>query len=75
RFLPTARRAGGAGALRASAMDGLETCYANCASRRGGWRVAPVSEKNASGASAICSLRSFIWRVAHLHSSSRALRR
>ncbi|MCI82643.1 hypothetical protein A2U01_0103917, partial [Trifolium medium] len=51
------------------------TCFVNCASRRRGWRVAPVSEKNASGTSAKCALRSFMWRVAHLHSSSHALRR
>ncbi|MCI90940.1 hypothetical protein A2U01_0112234, partial [Trifolium medium] len=31
----------------------------NCASRRRGWRVAPVSEMIASGASANCALRSF----------------
>ncbi|MCI85030.1 hypothetical protein A2U01_0106308, partial [Trifolium medium] len=35
-------------------------CSVNCASHRRGWGVAPVSEKNASGASAICALRNFI---------------
>ncbi|MCI64975.1 hypothetical protein A2U01_0086233, partial [Trifolium medium] len=48
-------------------------CQLRVARRR--WRVAPVSEKNASRASAKCALRSFMWRVAHLHSSPRALRR
>ncbi|MCI66524.1 hypothetical protein A2U01_0087782, partial [Trifolium medium] len=46
-----------------------------CALRRSAWRGAPVSKDEASVASAICASRRLIWRVAHLHSSSRALRR
>ncbi|MCI77968.1 hypothetical protein A2U01_0099238, partial [Trifolium medium] len=39
-------------------------CSANCASRRSGWRVAPVSEKESIRASAICASRRRGWRVA-----------
>ncbi|MCI28251.1 hypothetical protein A2U01_0049451, partial [Trifolium medium] len=43
--------------------------------RRSAWRGAPVSKDEASGASVICASRKFISRAAHLHCSSRALRR
>ncbi|MCI84111.1 hypothetical protein A2U01_0105387, partial [Trifolium medium] len=43
----------------------FEDCSASCASRRSGWRVAPVSYKDASGR--LCRLR-----VAQLHMARRA---
>ncbi|MCI63300.1 hypothetical protein A2U01_0084557, partial [Trifolium medium] len=38
----------------------VRKCSVSCALRMRGWRGAPVSKKEASGASAICAFRTFI---------------
>ncbi|MCI10235.1 hypothetical protein A2U01_0031327 [Trifolium medium] len=62
-------------ALRRLADDWFGKSSVSCALRRCAGAARRSARMKHQGPSAICASRRFIWRVAHLHGSSRALRR